>query len=99
MATPARPAITFTYCTQCNWLLRTAWLAQELLQSFGQDLGAVTLVPGTGGVFTIAIDGVTVWDRKAQGFPDARGLKQLVRDHAWPGRDLGHTDRAGRTEG
>ncbi|MDB6453781.1 SelT/SelW/SelH family protein [Falsirhodobacter sp. 20TX0035] len=88
------PAITFTYCTQCNWMLRTAWMAQELLQSFGQDIGSVTLVPGTGGIFTITLDGDLVWDRKRDGgFPDSKALKQLVRDRVWPDRDLGHVDR------
>ena len=95
MSTPHRPAIVFTYCTQCNWLLRTAWMAQELLSSFGQDLGSVTLVPATGGIFRIELDGALVWDRKEKGgFPDAKALKQLVRDHVWPDRDLGHVDRA-----
>ncbi|WP_323041475.1 SelT/SelW/SelH family protein [Gemmobacter sp.] len=89
-----RPAITFTYCTQCNWMLRTAWMAQELLQSFGQDIASVTLVPGTGGIFRIEADGALLWDRKDRGgFPDSRQLKQMIRDHAWPDRTLGHTDR------
>jgi selenoprotein W-related protein len=51
-------------------------------------------VPGTGGVFTIACDGETVWDRKRDGgFPDAAALKQRVRDVVDPGRSLGHADR------
>jgi selenoprotein W-related protein len=89
-----RPEIRITYCTQCNWLLRAGWMAQELLSSFGQDLGAVTLVPGTGGVFEITLDGETIWERKRDGgFPEAKVLKRLVRDRAWPERDLGHSDR------
>lgn len=95
-----RPAITFTYCTQCNWLLRTAWMAQELLSTFGQDLGSVTLIPGTGGIFQVTLDGELIWDRKERGgFPDVKQLKQMVRDHVWPERDLGHIDRTGKTEG
>ncbi len=86
--------IRITYCTQCNWMLRAAWMAQELLSTFGADLGSVTLVPGTGGVFEIAVDGETVWERKTDGgFPEAKVLKQRVRDRAWPERDLGHADR------
>ncbi|WP_136682409.1 SelT/SelW/SelH family protein [Falsirhodobacter xinxiangensis] len=89
-----RPAISFTYCTQCNWMLRTAWMAQELLSSFGQDLGSVTLVPGTGGIFEVMVDGELVWERKRDGgFPDSKQLKQIVRDRVWPERDLGHVDR------
>ncbi|SFP90146.1 SelT/SelW/SelH family protein [Tranquillimonas alkanivorans] len=90
----ARPGIEITYCTQCNWLLRAGWMAQELLQTFGQDLAAVTLVPATGGTFTITVDGATIWDRARDGgFPEAKRLKQLVRDVAFPERDLGHADR------
>jgi selenoprotein W-related protein len=95
VTSPHRPAITLTYCTQCNWLLRSGWMAQELLSTFGQDLASVTLVPSTGGVFRVEIDGTCVWDRVEQGgFPDAKTLKRLVRDVVWPERDLGHVDRA-----
>jgi selenoprotein W-related protein len=90
----ARPQLSITYCTQCNWLLRAGWMGQELLQTFGLELGGVTLVPGTGGIFVVTLDGVTIWDRKADGgFPDIRVLKQKVRDVVDPGRDLGHVDR------
>jgi selenoprotein W-related protein len=94
-----KPAVVITYCTQCNWLLRSGWMAQELLSTFGADLGAVTLVPGTGGVFTITLDGAVIWDRRVDGgFPDVKALKQRVRDAAWPGRDLGHVDRVHKAE-
>jgi len=96
-AAAARPEIRITYCTQCNWMLRAAWMAQELLSTFGAELGSVTLVPGTGGVFEIAVDGETVWERKRDGgFPEAKVLKQRVRDRVWPERDLGHADRPGK---
>jgi len=89
-----RARIVITYCTQCRWLLRAGWMAQELLSTFGQDIGEVALAPGTGGVFTISCDGETVWDRKRDGgFPEAAELKQLIRDRIDPGRDLGHSDR------
>lgn len=94
MTDAPRPRIAITYCTQCNWMLRAAWMAQELLSTFGQDLAEVALVPGTGGIFVVTLDGQTIWDRKADGgFPEAKVLKQRVRDVAWPQRDLGHSDR------
>ena len=43
--------IEIEYCTQCRWLLRAAWTAQELLVTFEDQLGGVTLMPGKGGVF------------------------------------------------
>jgi len=96
MTATARPSIRITYCTQCNWMLRAAWMAQELLSTFGGDLAEVTLVPGTGGAFEITVDGETIWERKKdRGFPEAKVLKQRIRDKAWPERDLGHADRQG----
>jgi selenoprotein W-related protein len=89
-----KPRITILYCTQCNWLLRAAWMAQELLQTFGQSLGEVALLPGSGGNFEIRVDGALVWERKRDGgFPGPKELKQRIRDIIEPERDLGHTDR------
>ncbi len=89
-----KPRIVITYCTQCQWLLRAAWMAQELLSTFTEDLAEVALTPSTGGIFSITCDGETIWDRKRDGgFPDIKTLKQLVRDRLDPGRDLGHIDR------
>ena len=93
-APQAKPRVEITYCTQCRWLLRAAWMAQELLTTFEQELGGVTLVPGTGGIYDIRIDGALLWSRKEAGrFPDVKELKQRVRDVIAPERDLGHTDR------
>jgi selenoprotein W-related protein len=92
---PSGATISITYCTQCRWLLRAAWLAQELLSTFESDLAGVTLVPGTGGVFEVRVGDDVVWSRAdAARFPEAAELKRLVRDRVAPGRDLGHVDRA-----
>lgn len=89
-----KPTVEIEYCTQCRWLLRAAYFAQELLTTFEGDLGAVSLVPGIGGVFEVRVDGQTVWSRKSQSrFPEIKELKQLVRDKVAPGRDLGHSDK------
>ncbi|HXF66795.1 MAG TPA: SelT/SelW/SelH family protein [Burkholderiales bacterium] len=89
-----KPRIEIEYCTQCRWLLRAGWMAQELLATFEAELGAVTLVPGAGGVFEVRLDGATLWSRKERGrFPELAELKQLVRDRVAPGKDLGHSDK------
>jgi len=75
-------------------LLRAAWLAQELLTTFETELGEVALRPGTGGVFEVRVDGELVWSRKQEGrFPEAKEIKQRVRDRVAPERSLGHSDR------
>ena len=97
---PPVPRIEIEYCTQCRWLLRAAWMAQELLTSFEQEIGEVALKPGAGGVFEVRVDGATVWSRKGEGrFPDIKELKQRVRDRVAPGRDLGHSERGPSGEG
>ncbi|MFO1417082.1 MAG: SelT/SelW/SelH family protein [Methylotetracoccus sp.] len=89
-----KPTVEIVYCTQCRWLLRAAWLAQELLTTFEQELGGVSLIPGTGGIFTVRCGDSILWDRKSEGrFPEAKELKQLVRDLIAPDRPLGHSDR------
>jgi selenoprotein W-related protein len=90
-----KPIVVITYCPKCGWLLRAAWLAQELLTTFSEELGGVTLTPSeTAGLFTITLEGALIWDRKEEsGFPEAKELKQRVRDHVAPGRGLGHSDR------
>jgi len=86
--------IEIHYCTQCRWLLRSAWMAQELLSTFDGDIESLTLRPGSGGVFEIHLDGALLWSRKEAGrFPDIVELKQLVRDRIAPERNLGHLDR------
>ena len=86
--------ITITYCTQCRWLLRSAWMAQELLTTFEQEISGLTLKPGTGGIFEVTANDRLVWSRKTEGrFPEITELKQRVRDLIAPDRDLGHSDR------
>ncbi len=97
--------MTITYCTQCRWLMRAAWVAQELLQTFRTRIGEVALVPGTGGVFRVELvrapgeEPVLLWDRKAEGgFPEIPPLKIAVRDAVAPDLALGHTDRVASGE-
>lgn len=89
-----KPRASITYCTQCRWLLRAAWLAQELLTTFEEELGEVALRPGTGGVFEIRLGEELIWSRRQEGrFPEAKEIKQRIRDRVAPARSLGHSDR------
>lgn len=89
--------VSITYCTQCRWLLRAAWLAQELLTTFESDLAGVTIVPATGGIFEVRVGEELVFSRAEAGrFPEAAEIKRLVRDRVAPGRDLGHSEGRSR---
>jgi selenoprotein W-related protein len=88
-----KPRLEIRYCTQCGWLLRSAWLAQEALGSFANDLSEAALIPGAVGQFEIRLGANVLWDRKRDaGFPDAAQLKRRIRDVIAPERSLGHVD-------
>ncbi|MDT3402471.1 SelT/SelW/SelH family protein [Mucilaginibacter terrae] len=90
-----KPIISIEYCPKCGWMLRAAYMAQELLTTFTDDVNGVLLKPSeVSGSYIISIDGTEIFDRKTEGrFPEIKELKQLVRDVVNPGKSLGHSDR------
>ncbi len=87
------PRIEIHYCTQCRFILRANWVAQELLMTFNDKIGELALVPSSGGEFTIICNGFEIFSRKEKGrFPESKELKQLIRDKIDPDRSLGHSD-------
>ena len=98
--------VSIDYCSACRWLLRSVWLSSELLTTFANEpnLRSIELRPQSpplteGGQFIIsaAVDGekITLWDRKIEGaFPEAKEIKQLLRNLVNPELDLGHSDKA-----
>ncbi|KAG9238155.1 Rdx family-domain-containing protein [Amylocarpus encephaloides] len=104
---PPLPRVEIQFCTQCKWMLRAAYFAQELLSTFSTSLGEVALQPSTGGTFIVNLYHVyptgndepatlqkhLLWDRKEEGgFPETKELKKRVRDVIDPTRNLGHVD-------
>ena len=102
------PRVAITYCTQCKWMLRAGYFGQEVLSTFGTTIGEVALIPATGGIFTVHLtytnptaddsaaskpQKVLIWDRKTEGgFPETKILKQKIRNHIDPAKNLGHSD-------
>jgi selenoprotein W-related protein len=90
----SKARVEIEYCSQCRFILRAAWMAQELLMTFGDDLGEVALIPSTGGIFEVRLNGEPLWNKKQAGrYPEPKEIKQLIRDRIDPERDLGHSDR------
>jgi len=90
-----KPTITIEYCPKCGWLLRSAYMAQEILTTFVDDVKSVTLQPSeTGGKFTIFLNDAVIFNRKEEGhFPEIKELKQHIRGIVNPGKSLGHSDK------
>ncbi|GLX83954.1 hypothetical protein tloyanaT_02060 [Thalassotalea loyana] len=86
--------IAIKYCAKCRWMMRSTWMAQELLTTFDGDIDEMSLLPGTGGVFEVYANDNLIWSRKDQGrFPEITELKQKVRNVIAPDKDLGCIDR------
>ena len=75
-------------------MLRAAWMAQELLTTFENEIGEIALRPGSWGVFEVFADEELIWSRETEGrFPDIKELKQRVRDKIAPEKVLGHSEK------
>ena len=69
--------VEIEYCVPCGHLRRAVATQQDLLETFGNRLDAVTLRTGTGGVFKVRIDGEQVWDAASDGY-DLDAIRGLV---------------------
>ena len=73
---PDGSRIEIEYCTQCRWMLRAAWVAEELLTTFQAEIGEVALIPSGGGIFEVRANGKMMWSLKGEGtVSGAKGAK------------------------
>ena len=90
-----KPRLEVEYCARCGFMLRAAWVAQELLKSFEDELNEVALKPGSGGIFTVRLDDALLYSNKAEGrFPEIKELKQRVARAIGSDKRFGHQDTA-----
>ncbi|MCW3108450.1 MAG: SelT/selW/selH selenoprotein [Segetibacter sp.] len=90
-----KPIVSIEYCPKCGWLLRAAYMAQEILTTFSEDVKAVSIQPAeVSGTYIISINEEIIFDRTKMGrFPEIKELKQLIRDKIKPDKSLGHSDK------
>lgn len=90
-----KPVLTIEYCPKCGWLLRAAYMAQEFLTTFADELKSVNLQPSeTSGAYKISVNQKIIFDRKLRGgFLEIKELKQMIRDEIAPDKSLGHSER------
>ncbi|KAI9646054.1 hypothetical protein NHQ30_005492 [Ciborinia camelliae] len=83
------PRVTIQFCTQCRWMLRAAYFAQELLSTFGTDIGEVALQPSTGGTFIVELftnaDSNTIDGVEGKVEKDVKVLKHTLWDRKTEG--------------
>lgn len=67
--------VEIEYCVPCGLLPAAEATTHALLEALGRQLSGLTLVPSHGGVFRIAVDGETVFDKEHDGYD----LDEVVR--------------------
>jgi selenoprotein W-related protein len=76
---PTKLTIEIVYCTRCHFLPRATWVAQELLHTYADFVGGLTLVPAHGGVFEVRVGGAVIASTRTEGgFPEIRVLKERI---------------------
>lgn len=76
----AMTEVEIEYCVPCGLLDRAIEVEKSLLEEFGQDLEAVRLKTGDGGVFKVMVDDELVYDKDEEGYDEDR-LKDRVQEH------------------
>lgn len=89
----SKPRVVVEYCARCGFMLRAAWVAQELLKTFEEDLAEVALRPGEGGIFAVSLDALLLFSNKAEGrFPEMRELRERLAQALGSDKRFGHRD-------
>lgn len=65
--------VEIEYCVPCGFLPRAQDLQEAILEEYGERVDRVALVTGDSGVFTVSVNGETVFD-KAKDEYDADGI-------------------------
>ena len=58
----AMVSVEIEYCVPCGHLSRAQELEAAILEEYGLEVDRVALVTGDGGVFTVSVDGETIFD-------------------------------------
>ena len=72
--------ITLEFYVVCNYTPDAVRVTEELVEAFGRGIAALTLVPSSGGVFEVTVNGTPVFSKKSlQRKPRPGEVAALVR--------------------
>jgi len=72
--------VQIEFCLPCGYLNRAEDVQHVLLQTLGETIDSVTLIPGDNGVFTVTVDDTTVFDITDDEY-DVDQIVRTVRTH------------------
>jgi len=72
--------ISIEYCTSWGYLKRAVALAENLLNEHKNNINKVILIPSSGGVFEVAVNGETIFSKKElDRFPEENEVEDEIR--------------------
>ena len=81
--------ITITYCTSWGYVGRAVALARTLLNEHKNNIGTVNLVPASGGILEVELDGEMIFSKKElDRYPEKEEVEDLIREKLAPKEDL-----------
>jgi selenoprotein W-related protein len=74
------PLVRIEYCVPCSALPYAVSLTTRVLEELAGQIGGVEVVPGTGGIFDVHVDGERVFTKSMLGrYPDPDDVMPLLR--------------------
>lgn len=73
------PEVEIEYCVPCGLRERAEAVQKDLLDTFEEQLDALRLKMGHGGVFKVRVDGELIYDKPDQAF-DMDTIEAAVRE-------------------
>jgi len=72
--------VQIEFCLPCGYLNRAEDVQHVLLQTLGETIDSVTLIPGDNGVFTVTVDDTKVFDIEHDEY-DVDDIVRTARTH------------------
>lgn len=73
--------ISIEYCTSWGYLKRAVALGEKLLDEHKENINKLILIPSSGGVFEVAVNGETIFSKKElDRFPEENEVEDNIRE-------------------
>jgi selenoprotein W-related protein len=70
-----KPKLTIEYCAPCNYLPRTVWQVQELVNALTGEIQSVELIPAGNGRYRVSLGSEVLFSKEVEGrFPEPEEL-------------------------
>ena len=67
------------FCMQWNFAPKAASFAEELFTHFNRNIKKMELIPASGGVFEVTVDGIKIYSKDETGvFPDTDEIIKTI---------------------